>query len=206
MGCGASTQAPPTRSAVEEPYKAQAEADRKALQAILNGSGNHLVPISVPKALGQPIARCVTQRRIKVEQSTGELAEHNAFKSRHCVDGGFLKVQQSQLSKLAGATETARGAGLRVSHRHARGHAGFFVANAVLSRDALSQGPIGGGSSCQGRAGQGPPPKIPKRHRRGRFPAYHGPREIVLGGYACDTRHKFLGAPSDPQATLRGVS
>ena len=26
-----------------------------------------------------------------------------------------------------------------------------------------------------------PPPKIPKMHRRGRFPAYQGPREIVLG-------------------------
>lgn len=27
------------------------------------------------------------------------------------------------------------------------GHAGFFMANAVLSRDPLSQGPLGGGSN-----------------------------------------------------------
>ena len=57
----------------------------------------------------------------------------------------------------------ARGAGLRVSHRHAAGHAGFFVANAVLSRDPLSQGPIGGGSKLPRPRGTRPTPKNTKK-------------------------------------------
>ena len=63
--------------------------------------------------------------------------------------------------------------GLGVSHRrtrHARRHAGFFVANAVLSRDPLSQGPIGGGSKLPRPRGtratqkhqKGPPRTLPR--------------------------------------------
>ena len=49
------------------------EADRKALDAILLYPGNRIVPISVPIDQGLPIARCVTQRRIKVDAATGGL-------------------------------------------------------------------------------------------------------------------------------------
>jgi len=66
------------------------EADRKALDAVLAWPGNRLVPVDVPGNLGIPVAPCVTQRRIKIDQATGRLASENAFKSRHCVDGGRL--------------------------------------------------------------------------------------------------------------------
>ena len=56
----------------------------------------------------------------------------------------------------------------------------FFVDNAVLSRDPLSQGRLVADPSCQGARDKGHP-KTPKRHRRGSFPAYQGPRRIVLG-------------------------
>ena len=52
--------------------------------------GNRLVSTSVPKGLGLPIAPCVTQRKLKIDPATHELARRNAFKSRHCVDGGRL--------------------------------------------------------------------------------------------------------------------
>ena len=65
----------------------------------------------------------------------------------------------------ATATVTRAGAGLRVSHRHA-GHAGFFMANAVLSRDPLSQGPIGGGSKLPRPRGTRPTPKNTKKTPR----------------------------------------
>jgi hypothetical protein len=68
------------------------EADRKALEAILLYPGNRLVPISVPIEGGLPIARCVTQRRIKVDAATGRLESRNAFKARHCVDGAHLQM------------------------------------------------------------------------------------------------------------------
>ena len=70
-------------------------ADQKALDAILK-AGNVLVPVSKPESLGVPIARTVTARRIKIDPATGRLAENNPFKSRHNVDGGYLKVQQEQ--------------------------------------------------------------------------------------------------------------
>ena len=68
------------------------EADRKALDAILMYPGNRLVPLSVPGDAGLPIARCVSQRKIKVDAATGRLESRNSFKSRHCVDGGHLKM------------------------------------------------------------------------------------------------------------------
>ena len=68
------------------------EADRKALDAILMYPGNRLVPLSVPGNAGLPIARCVSQRKIKVDAATGRLESRNSFKSRHCVDGGHLKM------------------------------------------------------------------------------------------------------------------
>ena len=77
------------------------EAERKALEVILACPGNRLVPITVPGASGTPIGRCVTQRSIKVDQATGVL---DRFKSRHCVDGGFLAVQQKQAAERNGTT------------------------------------------------------------------------------------------------------
>jgi hypothetical protein len=41
------------------------------------------VPVSIPAAAGLPVVPCVTQRKLKVDP-----ARLNAFKSRHCVDGG----------------------------------------------------------------------------------------------------------------------
>jgi hypothetical protein len=78
------------------------EADRQALQVIL-AAGNRLVPITVPRNRGVPIARTVTARRIKVDQSTGSIEK---FKSRHSFDGGFYHVQVSQLSKMTGRPPT----------------------------------------------------------------------------------------------------
>ena len=76
-------------------------SDQKALDAILAWPGNRLVAQSVPFELGQPIAPCVTQRKIKIDPATGRLEARNAFKSRHCVDGGRLAAVRSRLaSKL----------------------------------------------------------------------------------------------------------
>ena len=74
------------------------EAERKALDAILR-AGNRLVPRWIPEKKGVPIARTVTARRLKIDPATGKLAEKNAFKSRHNVDGGYLKVQEEQLAR-----------------------------------------------------------------------------------------------------------
>ena len=77
-------------------------ADQKALDAILAHPGNRLVAKSVPQAEGLPIAPCVTQRKVKVDQATGALEERNPFKSRHCVDGGRL---DALLKRAAKATD-----------------------------------------------------------------------------------------------------
>jgi len=66
------------------------DADRKALDAILAWPGNRLVPIRTAHDAGACIAPCVTQRKIKIDPATSKLASENAFKSRHCVDGGRL--------------------------------------------------------------------------------------------------------------------
>jgi hypothetical protein len=71
--------------------------------AILAHPGNCLVPTSVPQALGIPIAPCVSQRKIKIDPDTRGLAARNAFKSRHCVDGGRLDA----LLKRSGNTSDA---------------------------------------------------------------------------------------------------
>ena len=63
-------------------------ADQKALNAILAYPGNRLVSRSVPASKGLVVAPCVTQRKLKVDQATGRLADTNPFKSRHGVDGG----------------------------------------------------------------------------------------------------------------------
>ena len=74
----------------EAPY--WIEADRAALASILVG-GNHLVRIdSVPK--GSPITACVTNRRLKVNQSSGEL---DKFKSRHAFDGNRFNALRAKL-------------------------------------------------------------------------------------------------------------
>ena len=89
------------REVAESPQREDwLQADKKALEAILK-AGNTLVPISKPADLDVPIARTVTARRIKIDPATGKLAEHNPFKSRHNVDGGYLKIQQEQHNDAA---------------------------------------------------------------------------------------------------------
>jgi hypothetical protein len=61
------------------------EADRVAHEAIL-AKGNRLVRIDSLPA-DAVIAPCVTQRKVKLKQDTGEL---DKLKSRHCVDGARL--------------------------------------------------------------------------------------------------------------------
>ena len=68
-------------------------ADRKALDVILAMPGNTLVPRQEALDQGIPIAKCVTARRVKVDQATGELAAENAFKSRHASDYNRGKPQ-----------------------------------------------------------------------------------------------------------------
>lgn len=67
-------------------------ADQAALDAILAHPGNRLVSTAIPQSDGIPIAPCVTQRKVKVDPATKRLALRNAFKSRHCVDGGRLST------------------------------------------------------------------------------------------------------------------
>ena len=71
-------------------------ADEKGLDCILRGPGNCLVPVTVPAAKGVPVQRCVTARKIKVDQATGRLDKHDPYKSRHSADGGFAKVQRER--------------------------------------------------------------------------------------------------------------
>ena len=68
------------------------EADRVAMRSILVG-GNKLVRRDcVPQ--GEPIGPCVTARRLKVDQATGEL---DKFKSRHALDGKRLALIRERL-------------------------------------------------------------------------------------------------------------
>ena len=86
------------REVMESPQREEwMEADRRALDAILR-AGNKLVPVGVPEGKGVPIARTVTARRLKIDPATGRLAEKNAYKSRHALDGGYLKIQQEQMT------------------------------------------------------------------------------------------------------------
>ena len=78
-------------------------AERKGLDDILL-AGNRLVKKAAVVASGKPIARAVSQRRIKKDQSTGRLETKNAFKVRHCVDGGFLKVQERRYAQTTGTS------------------------------------------------------------------------------------------------------
>ena len=60
-------------------------ADARALNdAILAIPGNRLVKTKSVIAKGGVIGPCVTHRKVKVDQSSRRLAEHNPFKSRHC--------------------------------------------------------------------------------------------------------------------------
>ena len=57
------------------------------MQALLAFGGNRMVPVSVPRAAGQPLVPCVVMRRIKIDAATQGLEARNAFKARICVDG-----------------------------------------------------------------------------------------------------------------------
>ena len=74
----------------EKPY--WIEADRDALQSILGMGATLVRRDSLPK--GTPVAPCVTHRRLKIEQATGEL---DKYKSRHCVDGARLAAFRARL-------------------------------------------------------------------------------------------------------------
>lgn len=122
------------------------EADRKALHAILSGPGNRLVPVTKPASLGKPIARTVTTRKMKVDQATGELAKNNAFKSRHALDGGYLQVQQSQLSKLGDASGNATAVEADVPSSATIADdmlCKLFLADAAMRDRSLTKGDVG---------------------------------------------------------------
>ena len=61
-------------------------ADKKAFEAVLRLAGNELVPLEELKRMGMHMLEFVTSRRVKLDRSTGELAESNGFKSRHSID------------------------------------------------------------------------------------------------------------------------
>ena len=68
------------------------ESDRAALNAIMVG-GNHLMRRdAMPK--GALLGECVTARRLKVDQATGEL---DKFKSRHALDANRLNMVRNKL-------------------------------------------------------------------------------------------------------------
>ena len=77
------------------------EADRKAIAAILV-NGNRLVPEKVALDKNAPIMRCVTARKLKIDQATGRLADHNPFKSRHAGDGAHLEMLRAMNAAKAG--------------------------------------------------------------------------------------------------------
>lgn len=82
-------------------------ADTKALDALLSWAGNRLVPVSVPATAGLPVVPCVTQRKIKIDPATGGLDKRNAFKSRHCVDGGRQRQLLDRYGVNVGHVETS---------------------------------------------------------------------------------------------------
>ena len=59
------------------------EAQRTALNVLLARPGNQLVK---RKQVDAPIAKCVTDMKLKIDQATGRLAAQNAFKARHACD------------------------------------------------------------------------------------------------------------------------
>ena len=78
-------------------------SDQRAHQSVL-AAGNVLVRIdTVPD--GVPIAPCVTQRKYKIEQSTGRLESKNGgVKSRHCVNGARLAAFREKMGLPPAAT------------------------------------------------------------------------------------------------------
>ena len=78
-------------------------SDQRAHQAVL-AAGNITVRITdVP--YGVPIAPCVTQRKYKIEQSTGRLESKNGgMKSRHCVNGARLAAFREKMGLPPAAT------------------------------------------------------------------------------------------------------
>ena len=82
-----------TRQVLESPEKMHwIEADRSALNSLLVG-GNKLVRITdVP--IGTHIGDCVTARKLKIDQASGEL---DKFKSRHAFDGNRSRAIRAKL-------------------------------------------------------------------------------------------------------------
>ena len=81
----------------EHPQRLRWEiADRKARDVLLR-AGNKMVPLSSPEADGAMVVRAVVQRKIKLDADTGELSQHDAYKSRICVDGRQLDLGMSAM-------------------------------------------------------------------------------------------------------------
>ena len=115
------------------------EADRKALAAILV-HGNCLVPETEPIALGEPIARCVSARKIKIDPATGGLDSKSPLKSRHSCDGGFLEVQRAMSAAKKGEQLTAYVSTSTVADDM---EVKFFLADAAVRDRCLTKADIG---------------------------------------------------------------
>ena len=81
----------------EHPRRLQWEmATRKARDVLLR-AGNIMVRLDSHEAEGAIIARAVMQNKIKLDAATGELAKHDAYKARLCVDGRQLGLAMSAI-------------------------------------------------------------------------------------------------------------
>ena len=77
------------------------------MQALLAFGGNRMVPVSVPRAAGQPLVPCVVMRRIKIDAATQGLEVRNAFKARICVAGNRQGPLLAAASVRTGCVETS---------------------------------------------------------------------------------------------------
>ncbi|EOD19264.1 hypothetical protein EMIHUDRAFT_243041 [Emiliania huxleyi CCMP1516] len=124
-------------------------ADEKGLDCILRGPGNCLVPVTVPAAKGVPVQRCVTARKIKVDQATGRLDKHDPYKSRHSADGGFAKVQRERAGLPASQVPATSTVVDDMTTKLFLGHAAAIDANLTKGDvgnayiKAKRQGPVG---------------------------------------------------------------
>ena len=124
-------------------------ADEKGLDCILRGPGNCLVPVTVPAAKGVPVQRCVTARKIKVDQATGRLDKHDPYKSRHSADGGFAKVQRVRAGLPASQVPATSTVVDDMTTKLFLGHAAAIDANLTKGDvgnayiKAKRQGPVG---------------------------------------------------------------
>ena len=85
------------RQVREHPRRLEWEkADDKAKQVLLR-EGNKMVRPDSIEAKGATLVHAIVQRKIKLDADTGELAKHDAYKSRICVDGRRLRLSMEAL-------------------------------------------------------------------------------------------------------------